>query len=215
MAALGFALAVQVHSTRASASRFPAARQEELVRILDDLTARRERLNLDNEELQRSLDRLATGTDEGALDVARQRVESLGVLAGTVPAQGPGVLVTIRDPRHTVTAAVLLDAVEELRDAGAEAMQLAGVRVVASTSFVDADGGVRVGGQKVSAPYVIRAIGDAATLAEAMAIPGGVVDTVATRAGASAHVERSDRVVVDRLRPISTPRYARPADDGD
>ena len=66
----------------------------------------------------------------------------LGILAGTVPATGPGVTITIDDPDGAVTRPTLLDGVEELRDAGAEAIEINdSVRVVASTSFTDGDGG--------------------------------------------------------------------------
>ena len=61
-------------------------------------------------------------------------------------------------------------------------------------------------------PLRILATGDAATMATAMMIPGGVVDTV-ERAGGVAEVTRSDDVVVDALRVVPTPRYARPASE--
>ena len=58
----------------------------------------------------------------------------LRILTGTVAATGPGVTLTIDDPDGSVTAATLLDGVEELRDAGAEAIEINdSVRVVAST----------------------------------------------------------------------------------
>ena len=61
----------------------------------------------------------------------------LGILAGTVAAEGPGIVVTIDGVDD---AALLLDTVQELRDAGAEAIQLGDVRVVASTYFTQAPG---------------------------------------------------------------------------
>jgi uncharacterized protein YlxW (UPF0749 family) len=100
---------------------------------------------------------------------------------------------------------------QELRDAGAEALQVNGVRLTASSWFSDGPDGVLVDGETVRAPYVFRAIGDAHTLADAMEIPGGVIDSVSTRDGASTEVAERPRVVVDALRVLSTPRYARAA----
>ena len=54
----------------------------------------------------------------------------LGILAGTKPAEGPGISLRIDDPRSQVDAAQVLDTIEELRDAGAEAIQLGNVRVM-------------------------------------------------------------------------------------
>ena len=78
-----------------------------------------------------------------------------------------------------MTSGNLLDAIEELRDAGAEAIQINNdVRVVASTDFVDDSPGVKIDGAKVTSPYVIEAIGDPHNLSEAANFPGGLVSEV-------------------------------------
>jgi len=209
---LGFALVIQVRS-RQEADIFVGARQEDLAEILDDLNSREERLRLDIDELERTRERLtgSAGRDEAALVEARRRAEVLGILAGTLPATGPGLRLTIEDPAGTVTAEVLLDAIQELRDAGAEAMMLNGVRLVAA-SFVVRDGeGVAVDGTAISAPYRFVAVGDAQTLAAAMGIPGGVVDVVASLADARVVVDPRPSVLVDALRTLRPPVYARPS----
>jgi len=222
---LGFAAAVQVRSTRADEGVLASARQEDLVAILDDLSSRSQRLRQEISTLTATKERLTSGTgrDAAALAEARRRSQVLGILAGTVQAHGPGIQLTIEDPEGKVTADVLLDALEELRDAGAEAVQLEGpvgedgsgassaVRVVAATSLVDAadPGGVEVDGTLLRAPYRFTVIGDPATLAAAMAIPGGVSDNVGT-AGGRAVVTRSESLAVTALRPLDRPRYARP-----
>jgi len=122
------------------------------------------------------------------------------------------MVLTITDPHASVRADDLVDAVEELRDAGAEAMQLSGVRIVASTAIVDdPHGGVDVDGTSLRPPYRLVAIGDPKTLTSALSIPGGVVDTVAGRPGARAILTTSPSVSVTALRRLTTPRYARPA----
>lgn len=214
LALLGFALAAQVRSDQTSQAGLATARQEDLVRILDDLTARGERLRSELADLEALRARLTTGTDrrQAALEEARKRARTLGVLAGTAAATGPGIVLTVQDPQGTVHADVLLDALEELRDAGAEAIQLGSVRVIASTSLVDHDGGgLTVDGVVLRAPYRFLVIGDPRTLAAALGIPGGVADAVARNAGARAVVEERSVVRVAALRGLLTPRYARPA----
>ncbi|HEU0132302.1 MAG TPA: DUF881 domain-containing protein [Mycobacteriales bacterium] len=212
LAVLGFALVVQLRAAQQT-SKFASARQEDLVRILDDLTARSDRLRGEIEELQRTRDRLTggAGQDAAALAESRRRQDALRILAGTVAAAGPGVEVTITDPEHAVTSDLLLDTMQELRDAGAEALQVNGVRLTASSWFSDSGPTVLADGTPLRAPYVFRAIGDAHTLADAMGIPGGVEDAVSGRSGATIRVEERARVVVDALRPLSAPRYARAA----
>lgn len=213
-AVLGFALVVQVRTTQES-SGLASARQDDLIRIIDDLTARSERLQSEIAELAAARDRLSTGVDReaAALEEARRRADTLAILSGTVAAHGRGVVIVIDDPAHTVRPELVLDAIQELRDAGTEALMINNVRVATSTYVVDADGGIIIDGTTVQQPYTISAIGEPATLDEAMFIPGGVVDTVQD-VGATIRVERSTDVVIDALRPLSTPRYARPASGG-
>jgi uncharacterized protein YlxW (UPF0749 family) len=217
---LGFAAVVQVRSTQEEGP-LAGARQEDLVQILDDLDNRNDRLRTEIDTLRLAQARLTSGADttEAALEEARRRAQVLGVLAGTVPAEGPGVLLTLRDPDRVLGADVLLDALQELRDAGAEAVQLEGddaaaVRVVASTALVDAEDGVQVGDTVLRPPYRFVVVGEASTLSAALGIPGGVVETVEQR-GASAVVRESVRLLVDALRPLTPPQYARPAPEAD
>ena len=65
---------------------------------------------------------------------------------------------------------------QELRDAGAEAIQINEVRVIGSTSFVDTPTGSRLTGRWYRRHTSIRAIGDPATMSSALAIPGGVIE---------------------------------------
>lgn len=215
---LGVGLAVQVRSTQKD-GLLTSARPEDLVQILDELTNRSDRLRQEVASLTQTEQRLTTGSgaSEAALAEAQRRTQLLGVIAGTVGATGPGVLVRITDPRAKVSASVLLDALEELRNAGAEAIQLEGtgptgvvtaVRVVAQTALTDSERGIVVDGTSLVAPYRFVVVGDPSTLAGAMAIPGGVEDAVRQQGG-STEVTRARQVRVGALRALRTPRYAR------
>jgi len=129
---LGFALVTQVHS--AAGLGFTTARQSDLVDILDSLSARSDQLRAQIATEQGSLAKLTGGTDQtqAALDEAQLRAQTLQILAGTAAAVGPGIELQITDPQHQVGADVLLEALEELRDAGAEAIQITGSAVATS-----------------------------------------------------------------------------------
>jgi uncharacterized protein YlxW (UPF0749 family) len=209
VASLGFAIVVQLRQTEQQG--LASLRQSDLVRILDDVGDRRDRLAAEASDLEsqrRELTDVRTG-DQAALDAARARATTLGILAGTVAAKGPGVEVYITDPGATVRAATVLDLVQELRDAGAEAIQIGAARVVASTAFTDVRGGVAVDNLVVSPPYTVRAIGDGQTMATALEIPGGVVASMPE--GAHATVATREEVEVTALHAIPAPNYARPA----
>jgi uncharacterized protein YlxW (UPF0749 family) len=212
---LGFAIAVQVRST-GSGEDLAGAREEDLVSILDTLDAREELLRAQIAEQRTALGDLNNddSQSEAALEAAREQTEALGILNGTVAAEGPGLVMTIRDPEGELRVADLLDAVQELRGAGAETMQIDDVRVGVSTAVTGQPGDLRVDGAPVASPYEILVIGSPQDLQTAMNIPGGVVDRVG-RQGGTVDIVESDRVVVDALRPLDAPQYAQPDSDGD
>ncbi|MEV8019654.1 DUF881 domain-containing protein [Streptomyces sp. NPDC086554] len=206
---LGLGLAIQVRSNNDS-SALRGARQEDLVRILDELDDRTQRLEDEKQRLEDQRTGLENSSDQ-AEEARKQTVEKerqLGILAGTVAAQGPGITLTIDDKKGSVEADMLLDAIQELRAAGAEAIQINDVRVVASTYLSDTDGGVRVDGRKVGKPYRFKVIGKPQDLEPALNIPGGVVQTL-EKEQATVTVARAEKVVVDALRPAKRPDYAR------
>ncbi|WP_369167671.1 DUF881 domain-containing protein [Streptomyces sp. R28] len=207
---LGFGLAVQVASNSDDDSALRGARQEDLVRILDELDDRTQRLDDEKQGLEKQRDELENSSNQ-AEEARKQTVEKerqLGILAGTVAAQGPGITMTIDDTKGTVEADMLLDAIQELRAAGAEAIQVNGVRVVAGTYLTDSGNSVSVDGNKINAPYRFEVIGKPQDLEPALNIPGGVVQTL-EKEQATVTIERSDKIVVDALRAAKRPDYAR------
>ncbi len=206
---LGLGLAIQVQSTSDS-SALRGARQEDLVRILDELDDRTKRLQDEKQRLEEQRTELETSSDqaEEARRQTQEKERQLGILAGTVAAQGPGITLTIGDGAGAVESDMLLDAIQELRAAGAEAIQVNGVRVVADSYFSDGGGSIQVDGRKIGAPYRFKVIGRPQDLEPALNIPGGVVQTL-EKEQATVTVTSSEKIVVDALRPVERPDYAR------
>jgi uncharacterized protein YlxW (UPF0749 family) len=210
-AVLGYAIIIQVRATD-NGDTLATARPQDLVAILDGVNRRGDDLTAEIDELQRTLATLRSGgaSSQAALQEAERRAQALAILAGTAAARGPGVSMVMTDPATGVTPEVLLAALQELRNAGAEAVQVNNVRLGVNSSFSGRAGAVTVDGTAVTAPYTILAIGDPPTLTAAMNIPGGVSDT-AKRAGGTLVVTAEKSVTVDALRPLQPTTYARPA----
>ncbi|MGW7441059.1 DUF881 domain-containing protein [Streptomyces sp. NPDC054849] len=205
---LGLGLAIQVRSNDSGALR--GARQEDLVRILDELDGRTQRLEDEKQRLEDQRRELESSSNQ-AEEARKQTVEKerqLGILAGTVAAQGPGITLKITDPTGQVQSDQLLDTLQELRAAGAEAIQINGVRIVAGSYFSDENGGVAIDGKKITQPYEFKVIGKPQDLEPALNIPGGVVQTL-EKEQATVAVTRSAKIVVDALRAAKQPDYAR------
>jgi uncharacterized protein YlxW (UPF0749 family) len=211
---LGVAIATQVRQTT-SGDSLDTARPADLLVLLDSLRQREATLSTEVAELQRSLNALqASGSsDQTAIQNAQARLAALSILIGTVGATGPGVTVRIDDPGPGVAPQAMLDVLDELRAAGAEAIQIGdrrqAVRTGVDTWIVGAPGALTVDGKTLMPPYSVVAIGDPPTLAAAMNIPGGAVDSV-KRVGGATSVQQADKVDITTLRQPKPRQYAQP-----
>jgi uncharacterized protein YlxW (UPF0749 family) len=211
---LGIAIVTQVRETR-SGDSLDTARPADLLVLLDSLRQREATLNSEVGELQNTLNSLqASGnTDQAAVQSAQARLAALSILVGTVGATGPGVTVAIEDPAPGVSPEAMLDVINELRAAGAEAVQISdahqSVRVGVDTWVVGSPGSLIIDSKTLSPPYSILAIGDPPTLAAAMNIPGGAEDSI-KRVGAKMSVQQANRVDVTALRQPKPHQYAQP-----
>jgi uncharacterized protein YlxW (UPF0749 family) len=211
---LGIAIVTQVRQNE-SGDSLETARPADLLVLLDSLRQREATLNAEVSELQNTLNSLqASGNnDQAAIAAAQARLAALSILVGAVGATGPGVTVTIDDPGPGVSPEVMLDVINELRAAGAEAIEIndahQSVRVGVDTWVVGMPGSLTVDNKTLSPPYSILAIGDPPTLAAAMNIPGGAEDSI-KRVGARMSVRQADRVDVTTLRQPKPHQYAQP-----
>jgi uncharacterized protein YlxW (UPF0749 family) len=210
--ALGFALAVQVGQS--TGDQLSSLRQDELVRLLDEVTQRADQLDAQVTDLEEIRDDLRSedGRDQAARDLARQRAEQEGILSGRLPAHGPGVEVHVADGDRPLEAQVLFNLLEELRNAGAEAIQVNGVRLVTTSYFVDSGGGVVLDGAAIASPYEWTAIGNPETIDRALEIPGGALPRIREEGG-EATTTVLNQVSVDAVRIPGEPEHAEPAED--
>ncbi|WP_166356294.1 DUF881 domain-containing protein [Phytoactinopolyspora limicola] len=217
---LGFAAVVQVRGDEEDV--LAHARRDELMQIYDGLRRQGDRLEEEITELRRGRDELISSADAEsvAMTQAEERLRQTQIMAGTAPATGPGIQMTVSDPDTNVRSVELFGAVQELRSAGAEAIQIEGVgsdtsvRVVADTHFLDADGGVRVSGRTLEPTYVVTAIGNPVNLEEAMYFPQGVVSKLEQK-DAEVTITQFSELTVDTLHEVQEPQHARPAPEED
>jgi uncharacterized protein YlxW (UPF0749 family) len=197
-AVLGFLLVAQVRATEEVGDRLVAERQEDLARILAELSAQSDRLQSEITDLRITLLDFESSAEreELALRTLQRRYDDLRILTGTVEVEGDGIVFTVTDPHHLVTQDLLVDAVQELRDAGAEAIAVNGIRLVASSAFATRNERLVLDRQPIEPPYRITAIGHPDTISKALAIPGGAIDTLQLSADVTATVEaRADLIV--------------------
>jgi uncharacterized protein YlxW (UPF0749 family) len=212
VAVVGFAATTQVR-LNSHDNEFVGSRGQDLVVMMDALVQSNSRVRTQIQDLQQQRSQLSTSRSQAinALGAARRRLDTLGILAGTAAAVGPGATITITAPAGAVTASILLDAIEELRDAGAEAIQIDHqARVVASTALTEEARVVYVDGNPVQSPYVIDVIGSPHTLRQAVTFRGGLTDQV-EGVGGQVTVATAPKVRITSLHKLEKPQYSRPA----
>ncbi|WP_210503723.1 DUF881 domain-containing protein [Nocardioides xinjiangensis] len=212
LAVLGFAFVVQVRDTQAN-DTYEGLREGELIEVLDGLTGTAERARREVDRLEARRDELQDENQAraAALDEAEQRVRTLNIIAGLVPVTGPGLRVTITESTSRVSVGSLLDTVQELRTAGAEAMEFNdSIRLGADSSFENAVGGIELDDQLLEPPYVLDVIGDPHVLRTALTFSTGPIETLETLDGATVTVEELEQVEITSVRDAPRPEYAEP-----
>lgn len=201
--------------SQAAQPSYANLRRTELIQLLDNLSAETRRLESDIRGLQTTRDELASGAEgaDAARAEANRRLDELQIIAGTVPVHGAGVRIIIEDPENKVSPELLLDALEELRDAGAEVIEIGDtIRVTNSTWLgLDADGRVVADEIVITAPIILDVIGDPATLEAGARFRGGLVSEIeGARVGGMVSIEQRARVDIDAVVVLEENEFALP-----
>jgi uncharacterized protein YlxW (UPF0749 family) len=152
----------------------------------------------------------AAPTTEGnpVLQSLVDEVNYLRIVNGLVAVSGPGIEVQVSGP---VSVVDLYDLTNELRNAGAEALALNGLRLAAWSALTSDGQSVIVDGVAIPSPYYLQAIGEVNTLEAALLRPGGLVDLLNQVGKAiSITVVRHDRLTLPIYDQPVQWHYARP-----
>lgn len=159
-------------------------RQSATVESSTDLAAIAGDLYDNNTTLRQEVDKLLnqqltyqeSAASNKQVDMQRE-VEQLQTFNGVVPVTGPGIELSIDSALRPVDVEDLLN---ELRNAGAEAISIGGQRVVYNTSIGGSPGHVTVDGVVTRSPLVFNAIGAPDVLDRALARKGGMLSYLKT-----------------------------------
>ncbi len=134
-------------------------------------------------------DRRNTVKEKIVANTQQATITSL-IEAGSVPVEGPGVVLTIMDSSRKMTVPDdnqnfyvvhdedMLKIINELRAAGAEAISINGQRMVATTEIRCAGPTISVNNTRSAPPFIVSAIGNPDTLENALKMRGGIVETL-------------------------------------
>jgi uncharacterized protein YlxW (UPF0749 family) len=214
LAVLGFSAVVQVNNNEQD-NTYAGLREQDLIEILNALTGTAERARREVDRLERTRDQLQSESTsrEAALKDTQDRVKTLNIIAGLVPVKGPGIRIRIDEAEGRVTLNSLLDLVQELRTADAEAMEFNDThRLAAQSAFDTTTGGIELDGELLEPPYIIDVIGEPHALYSALTFGSGPIEQLEFD-GATVQVTELDSLVVESVRTAERPVNAE-ADTG-
>lgn len=197
--------------------------------LRDQVLRWKEKYDQEYEELQnanKKLERVRTaasknteGSDENEAELLRNNM-----IIGLTDVEGEGVIVTLKDDtsvtsdslaitdsmsNHLVHDSDLISIVNELKNAGAEAISINDQRIVISTSITCEGNVISVNGEKVGSPFVIKAIGHASYMESALTRPGGPIKNFTGYIGAS--VKTSDNIQIPKFTGVISTKFIKNA----
>ena len=163
-------------------------RYEEIAAQLDDINSRINEYNKTIED------------NEAASELIDKELAESNLLVGKTDVYGEGVVVTLSDGEIAVSSENLKDLVNELKNAGAEAISINENRVLATTDIIDMAEYtyIMVNLQRIQGPYVIKAIGNKEQLSSILNMKGsGFIDRAKT-SGINASSSMQNRVEIPK-----------------
>ena len=206
---LGLLVVVQIRS-QSGGDRLATLSAQDLTLLVGNLNADNDRLRGEIASLQRQMDSLEVGGTRGASSITdiRADLNRIRAWAGLDAVAGDGITITIRGP---IGAAQVEDVVNELHNAGAEAIAIDDVRVVTGTVIGGLPGSISVDDTPLVDPFTIRAIGSKESLTGSLTRAGGIVAALAaTSPDAALDIQPTDRMTLPATTRDLVPSHGHP-----
>ncbi len=200
---LGIMLALQFKSINANQSMasFENKRMDELKTELIKLQAQKnslqERLS-ELEEENQTYAKVKAGDSEAAQQI-QDDLNKARIFAGLETVNGKGIIVTLDNNSFIhVFDYDILNVVNELRAAGAQAISVNDERIVAMSEIREAGQYIMINGKPYKAPFTIKAIADPDDLERSLTLLGGVVEGLED-AQLKVGIKKSDKVDIEKF----------------
>lgn len=182
-ASLGLLFSLQFRTHKALLNDLNSQSNETLAAIAKNLNTKYYQLIREVWDLRTQLKLLEQNADQSksVIEAMTREQQKLGVAIGSCHVEGPGLVITIPENNQNYFGYQdIIDIVNELWNAGAEAVSVNGFRINSNTSFLPAEefSSIKLNGQRISYPYIIMAIGEPAALDKGISIPSGIIDNL-------------------------------------
>lgn len=168
---------------------------QDLSQLIDTLSARNRELRSGLADIREQLReyRVSGPQSQSALEVGREDLRRISAFAGMEAVEGQGIRIEVDG---SLDAIALNDLVNELRNAGAEAIAVDAVRITARSVAIQGPRSLVVDGVDVGIRFVMRAVGSPEGLAAAIERPGGVIAQLQQFIDATITVTPSTAIII-------------------
>jgi len=194
---VGFLIVMQAKSFADVTTMVGRDTRADVFREIKILKSTNEKLSSEITDLEGQLDKMTD--NEKALEGIKQEIEKYRLLTGRVNVAGPGISLAINGE---IKAIWLTDTVNELFNAGAEAVSLNGIRLTDATDGFDTipNGQIVLNGAILKKPFTFTAIGDKKVLQDALEQPQGILQRLReSLGGVDYKLEQSDRLEMEKV----------------
>ena len=167
-----------------------------------------------DKELQNNKDKIKEyeskmESNEEAGELLEGEYKNAKMLLGLTDVQGTGIIITLTDNGESKFISTdLMDLVNELNSAGAEAISINDKRIVSMTDIVDVSDFIIINGQRITSPYTVKVIGDVTYLQSALSIKMGYLDKYKTD-GYTISMTTDNNVVINKYDGEMTLNYVK------
>lgn len=174
---LGLLVVLQIRS-QAETGGLETLSAQELTVLVANLNTRNDQLRTEIATLDQEARQLAAGQARGETSLGQLQLDLARVRAwsGLSDVTGPGVRITVSGP---IAGTAVEDLLNELRNAGAEALAVDDVRLTSGDVVAGPPGGLSVDNTSLEDPFEIAAIGNAETLVGTLTRAGGIIAQLA------------------------------------
>jgi len=182
-------LAVGQLNAHARPTEISSLSAQELSTLIETLTARNRELRTGLADIREQLReyQVSGPQSQSALDVSREDLRRITAFGGLAAVDGQGIEMNVDGG---LDAIALNDLVNELRNAGAEAIAVDAVRITARSVAVQGSSSLEVDGVGVGRRFSLRAIGSPDGLLGAMQRPGGIISQLKLFISATIQIQR-------------------------
>lgn len=151
-----------------------------------------------------------SANDQETAELLENELKEANLLLGKTDVIGDGVIVTLEDNAEAeIDIYDMLHLLNELKLAGAEAISVNEIRVVNTTDVaVIMDSYIKIDGNRLNSPYIVKAIGDPVKLESGlMQKEAGYIDKMIKPMDKTAKVERANNIVITKYTGQITTKY--------